>query len=97
MKTACRECLERLKVPVSRVVDALTDLPADDMEKHKQFLESHVKVLYQSDNHSELFGTLSFNVNYLSYQLVDCITDEFKLEVKYDMEIYKKGSERRHQ
>ena len=89
LKRACRACLEKCKVTVTRVVDALTDLPADDVEEHKQFIQSHIKVLYQSSNHSELFGTMSFNMNYLSYQLLDYIADEFKLEIRKEMEAYK--------
>ena len=89
LKRACRSCLERYKVAVKRVVDALTDLPADDVDQHKQFIETHIKVLYQSSNHDELFGTLSFNMNYLSPQLLEYIADEFKLGIENEMEAYK--------
>ena len=70
------------------------DLPVDDMEEHKQFLESHLSVLYQAHDQSELFGALSFNMNYLSYQLLDYIACEFELEVKEDMEQYKSELQR---
>ena len=89
LKRACRACLKRYKVTVKRVVDALTDLPADDVDEHKQFIESHLEVLYQSSNHDVLFGTLSFNMNYLSPQLLEYIADEFKLEIENEMEAYK--------
>ena len=89
LKKACRACLEKCRITVKHVVDALTDLPADDVDEHKQFLESHLTVLYQSADHVELFGKLSFNMNYLSYQLLDYIADEFKLEIKNNMEAYK--------
>ena len=89
LKRACRACLEKCKITVKRVVDALTDLPADDVDEHKHFIESHLKVLYQSSDHSELFGALSFNMNYLSYQLLDYIADEFDLEIKNQMMAYK--------
>ena len=90
LKRACRASLKKCKVTVSHVVDALTDLPADDVDEHKQFIQSHIKILYQSSNHSELFGTLSFNMNYLSYQLLEYIADEFKLKIRKEIKIYKK-------
>ena len=88
LKRSCRACLEKCKITVKRVVDALTDLPADDVDE--QFIQSHLKLLYQSSDHTELFGTLSFNMNYLSYQLLDYTADEFKLEMREEMEAYKK-------
>ena len=93
LKRACRACLEKCKITVKRVVDALTDLPADDVDQHKQFIECHLKILYQSSNHEELFGALSFNMNYLSPQLLDYIADEFNLEIENEMEAYKKDLE----
>ena len=42
LKKSTRECLETCPVPVQRVADALTSLPADDMAEHKQFLECHL-------------------------------------------------------
>ena len=94
LKRACRACLEKCKITVKCVVDALTDIPADDVDQYEQFIQSHLKVLYQSSNHAELFGTLSFNMNYLSPQLLDYIADEFKLEIENEMEAYKKDLER---
>ena len=87
LKKACRECLEKCKITVRRVTDALTGLPADE---HKQFIESHLHTLRQSSDHYELIGMMSYTMNYLSYQLLDCIVDGFKLEIKNDMETYKK-------
>ena len=90
LKRACRACLVKSKITVKHVVDALTDLPADDVDEHKQFIESHLEVLYQSSNHDVLFGTLSFNImNYLSPQLLEHIADELKLGIKNEMEAYK--------
>ena len=90
LKNSSRECLERLKVPVHRVADALTSLPADDIEEHKQFLESHLSALYQAPNHSELFGTMNFHWNYQNYPLLDHLIREFDLEgVKGEMKTYK--------
>ena len=89
IKRASRSNLEKRKVSVKQVADALMDLPVDDMEEHKQFLESHLSVLYQAHDQSELFGALSFNMNYLSYQLLEYLVCEFGLEVKEEMERYK--------
>ena len=90
LKKSTRECLERLRVPVKRVADALTSLPADELEEHKQFLESHLSALYHADDHSELFGIMSFHWNYQNPQLLDHLIREFKLEeVKGEMKTYK--------
>ena len=92
MKKACKAYLEKFNVSVKRITDALTDLPADDVDEHKQFLESHLKVLYQADDISELIGTLRFNMNYLSYHLLDYLYQEFvkDLQLKKEMDTYKK-------
>ena len=89
LKRAARTSLERINVSVKQVADALMDLPADDMEEHKQFLESHLSILYQAHDQSELFGALGFNMNYLSYQLLEYLIFEFELEVAEEMEVYK--------
>ena len=90
LKRDCRESLQKKKVPVFQVVDALTDLPADDVDEHKQFLESHISVYYHANDHAELIGQLSFNMNYLSYHLLDYLASTFDLDgVKGKMETYK--------
>ena len=90
MKRDCRDGLTKKKIPVPQVVDALTDLPADDVDEHKHFLESHMSVYYQANDHAELIGQLSFHMNYLSYHLLDYLGNEFDLvEVKGKMMIYK--------
>ena len=90
LKKSTRECLERLRVPVKRVADALTSLPSDDVEEHKQFLESHLSALYHADDHSELFGTMNLHWNYQNPQLLDHLIREFNMEgVKGEMKTYK--------
>ena len=92
LKKSTRECLERLRVPVKRVADALTSLPADDVDQHKQFLESHLNAIYQAPDHSELFGTMNFHWNYQNPQLLDHLIREFNLEgVKGEMKTYKES------
>ena len=82
--------MTKKNIPVPQVVDALTDLPADDVDEHKHFLESHISVYYQANDHAELIGQLSFHMNYLSYHLLDYLGNEFDLvEVKRKMKIYK--------
>ena len=90
LKHRIRKCLESYKIAVELVADALTSLPADDVEEHKQFLESHVTVLFKAANHSELFGTMNFHWNYLNYPLLDHLIQKFDLkEVKGEMKAYK--------
>ena len=91
MKKHIRECLEKCMISVARVANALMSLSADDVDEHKQFLESHVSAIIRAANHSELFGAMNFNWNYLSYHLLDHLVQEFQLEgVKGEMEAYKK-------
>ena len=90
LKKAAKDCLEKRKVSVKRIVDSLTSMPADDMEEHKQFLHDHLTELYSSLDISELFGKLSIlQWDYLSYQLLEYLIKEFGLEVEREMEVYK--------
>ena len=89
LKWATRDCLKKRGISVEKVVDALADLPADDVPEHKQFLESQLNILYQASDLIELFGSLSYNVNYLSYHLVEHLILEFELELKSELEAYK--------
>ena len=90
LKKSTRECLERLRVPVKRVADALTSLPADDMDEHKQFLKDHLSALYHAVDHSELFGTMNFHWDYHNPQLLEYLIREFDLEgAKSEMKTYK--------
>ena len=90
LKKAARIGLEKRNVSVKHVVDALTSMPADDLEEHKQFLKENIADLYQSSDLSELIGKLSLlHWDYLSYQLLDFIISEFGLEMIKEMEAYK--------
>ena len=90
LKIDCRNGLTKKNIPVPQVVNALTDLPADDVHEHKHFLKSHMSIYYQANDHAELIGQLSFHMNYLSHHLLDYLGNEFGLvEVKGKMTIYK--------
>ena len=90
LRTTVRECLERQRVIVSQVAEALTSLSPNDDERHKIFTESHVTVLYRAANISEQFGTMNFHWNYLDPSLLEHLVKEFHLEqVKNQMKAYK--------
>ncbi|CAI8028766.1 TNF receptor-associated factor 4 [Geodia barretti] len=90
LKKAARGCLEKRKISVKQVVDALTSMPADDIEEHELFLKDNLSDLYQSTDIPELIGKLSLlQWNYLSYQLLDYLIKEFGFEVRREMEAYK--------
>ena len=95
LKHEIRECLERRKIAVHRIADALTSMPADDeydenSDRCKVFLESHVSVLFKAANTSELFGTMNFHWNYLDPPLLEHLVLKFDLEeVQVQMEGYK--------
>ena len=90
MRLECRDGLEKRKIPVKKVVDALTNLPADDVDDHKQILQSQLNVYYQANDQAELIGQLSFSMNYLSFHLLEYLAKEFGLkEVSVQMKVYK--------
>ena len=90
LRTTVRECLEKQRVIVSQVAEALTSLSPDDDERHKIFTKSNVTVLYRAANISEQFGTMNFHWNYLDPSLLEHLVKEFHLEqVKDRMKAYK--------
>ena len=90
LRKATRECLERKKISVKQVVEALTLMPADELEEHEQFLTENLSDLSESSDIPELIGKLSLqHLNYLSYQLLEYLIKEFGLEVEREMEVYK--------
>ena len=92
LKNIIRECLERRRIAVKRVADALTSLRADDKEEHQQFLEGHVIVLFKAADHSELFGTMNFHWDYLNVPLLEHLVKKFDLdETKAKMVAYKEN------
>ena len=89
LKQRCVEYLQKRSVPVRKVVRTLTNLPADDTDEHKMFLERKLKDLYKAPDHDMLIGQLSLKMNYLSYHLLDYLANEFNLgDVKPEMELY---------
>ena len=90
LKNTIRECLERQKVLVSRVADALTSLSPDDDDQHKIFTESHITILYRAANISEQFGTMNLYWNYLDPNLLEHLVKKLHLEqIRDQMEAYK--------
>ena len=90
LKKSTRESLERLKVSVKRVADALISLPADDSDEHKLFLKDNLTPLFQAPDLFQQFGLMNFHWNYQNYQLLDHLIKEFYLEgVKDEMKTYK--------
>lgn len=94
LKIESKKCLKRLKITTEQVADALISLPADDVDEHKQFLQSQMSGICGAASHSELIGTLSLNMNYLSYHLLEYVVNEFDLEVKKEMKSYKADLQR---
>ena len=90
LKKSTLQCLEKHRISVKRVADALTSLSRDDDENHKMFLERHVTVLYTAADNSELFGHMNSHWNYLDPSLLHHLVRELCLEeVKGEMEVYK--------
>ena len=90
LKNAIRECLERQRVLISKVADALTSLSPDDDEHKKLFTASHVTDLYRAANISVLFGIMNPHWNYLDPSLLEHLVKKFRLEaMKQQTEGYK--------
>ena len=95
LKREIRNSLRQSNIPIEKIADTLSDMPADDVPEHKQFQDACLHLLYRADDHNELFGTLNPYVNYLSYHLLDYLVDEFDLKaIKDEMETYKKDLKR---
>ena len=90
LKRATFESLETHHIPAESVTDSLKSLSPDDISEHKMFSDDQMDVLEKADNQSMLIGQLDYNMDYLSYHLLDSILDTFGLkEVKAQMEEYK--------
>lgn len=92
LKNSTLEILESRNINVKKVVQCLTDLPADDMPEHKMFLDEHIITLLKEETHLELFHHM--NLNYLAYQLLEHIINRISTkisieEVKGEMDMYK--------
>ena len=90
LKKSCIIGLEKNRVTLGYVIDTLKSLPADGTKVHPMFSESHLSVFYEVFDYSELFGTLGFNMNYLSFQILEYFANEFGLEqVMKEVDNYK--------
>ena len=90
LKNSTREELEKQKVSVTLVADALTSLSPDAGEVDAQFLKSHFDELFDASDHFKLFGKMNFHWNYLNYHPLDHLVKKFDIkEVKANMETYK--------
>ena len=90
LKSTILECIEKRKIPFTKVVDVLTSLSPDDDEHHRLFLKSNISALIRCTGRSELFQTMNFHWNYLDPSLLDNLVRELDLnEVKGEMKAYK--------
>lgn len=91
MKEWTQESLESRSIDVKAVVKSLTNLPADDKEEHKVFLETHIDDLLQAKSYEKLCALISIHYwNYLAYHLLEYFITKFSVEeVKGKMETYK--------
>ena len=91
LKNATREFLERQRVLVLKVADALTSLSPDSDEQHKKlFTESQITALYRAANVSVLFGIMNPHWNYLDPTLLEHLVKKCRLEaMKGQIEGYK--------
>lgn len=76
LKKTTRLYLERNKIPVKQVADALISA-GDDLDEYKQFLENHSSILSHVSTHSQIFGVVKYKWNYISYKLLDHLIQRF--------------------
>lgn len=90
LKNTIRECLEKRRVPVKRVVDVLTSFPADDCDYRKSFLKYNINDIFQAADHFELFTIMNFHWTYLDPSLLEITVRKLNLhEVTDHMQSYK--------
>ena len=87
LKWATRDNLLKRQISVTKVVDALVDMPTDMFEEHQQFVKNDVQVLYQEASLISLFAheRMVRKWNYLSYHLLEHLIKEFELEREGEM------------
>ena len=89
LKNTIRECLERQKVRVARVVDVLTSLSPDEDERYRIFVLSNVSSLYRAASISEVFGVMNCHWNYLDPSLLQLLVKKIRLvKIKDEVEAY---------
>ena len=89
LKKKIRECVDKRKVAVTDVADALTSLSPDEDEYHQMFLKDNIEKLYGASSNTVLFGTMNFHWNYLDPSLLDHLVTRLVLvEVKPNMKAY---------
>ena len=95
LKKYTQKGLESRRIDVKAVVTSFTNLPADDKEEHKVFLEKHIHDLFQAESHEKLFALINIHYwNYLAYHLLEHLIKEFSVEeVKGEMKTYKSDLE----
>ena len=90
LKKATIKSLEAHHVSVETVTDTLQSLSPDGASEHTMFSEDQMDVFEKADNHSMLIGQLDYNMDYLSYHILEDIVNTFGLQdVKPLMEDYK--------
>ena len=84
LKGLCIEALLRGRITVKDVIEVLS---IESDTNPKNILDNvHKNELLQASDHYELMGRLSFNMDYLSYDLLDYLVEKFNLDV--DMKKY---------
>ena len=90
LKKSTRDDFKTRSIDVEKVVECLTDLPADDMPEHKVFLKEHMDYLLQAESLFKLFLRLNLYWHYLAYHLLQHLIKELSVdEVKGKMEKYR--------
>ena len=90
LKEKLKESLDKNRILVKKVADALTSLSPDEDECHKVFLKENASELDEAKSNSRLFLTMNFHWNYLDPTLLDHLVVTFELvDVQPQMVKYK--------
>ena len=84
LKGLCIEALQKKKITVKDVIEVLSI--ESDRDPKNILDDVHKNELLQASDHYELMGRLSFNMDYLSYDLLGYLVGKFNLDV--DMNKY---------
>ena len=87
LKEAVLQCLKKLKISVSQILEALTEPDSDDHDR--VFLEKNISILFKASDHHKLFEHMNSHWNYLDPSLLYHLVSELQLgEVTAQMEAY---------
>ena len=91
LKRSTQATVEMHQISIPQIAEFLTSLPADKTHGHLRYLSKVFGDLKEASDHSQLFISTKYHLNYAWYHMLDLLIKEFHLkEMEREMEVYKK-------